>query len=202
MPRGITLSEVEWVLWRVDKKLREIIFMALTRQKKEEVVDEIGRLLSESKLTVVAKYQGTPVKAMQQLRSSAAADGTTLHVVKNRLFKKALGANDIFKGIDTSSLRGQLLYAFNADDEIAPARSLADFAKTNPQIEFVVAISPDGQLLGTDMLKELASLPTKDILRAQLIGTICAPVSSFTNILAGNVRGVLNVLNARVDVLK
>ncbi|MDO8591909.1 MAG: 50S ribosomal protein L10 [bacterium] len=176
--------------------------MALTRQKKEEVVSEIERLLADSKLTVVAKYQGTPVKAMQQLRGTAAVEGTTLHVVKNRLFKKALSTNDSLKGVDTSDFHGQLLYAFNADDEVAPARSLADFARTNPQIEFVAAISSDGQLLGPDLVKDLASLPTKDVLRAQLIGTISAPVSSFVNVLAGNVRGVLNVLNARANGLK
>lgn len=175
--------------------------MALTRQKKEAVIAEIEKLLADSKLTVVAKYQGTSVKAMQQLRASAATDGTTLHVVKNRLFKKALQSSDIFKNIDTAGLHGQLLYAFNSGDEVAPARSLADFAKTNPQIEFVAAISSEGQLLEPDAVKDLASLPTKDVLRAQLIGTIGAPVSSFVNVLAGNVRGVLNVLNARADTL-
>ena len=173
--------------------------MALTRQKKEQVVGDIEKLLASSKLTVIVKYQGTPVKAMQQLRSSAAADGTTLRVVKNRLFKKALGSNDTFKHIDTSDLHGQLLYAFNSDDEVAPARSLADFAKTNPQIEFVAAISSEGQLLGASVVKDLASLPTKDVLRAQLISTISASVSGFVNILSGNLRGFLNVLNAKVE---
>ena len=175
--------------------------MALTREKKESVIGELEKLLSDSKLTVVAKYQGTPVKAMQQLRTSAATDGTTIHVVKNRLFKKALGSSDILKDIDTSDLRGQLLYAFNKEDEVAPARNLADFAKTNPQIEFVAAITSDGQLLGANLVKDLASLPTKDVLRAQLISVISAPVNSFVNVLADNVRGVLNVLNARADAL-
>lgn len=175
--------------------------MALTREKKEQVVGDIERLLAGSKLTVVAKYQGTPVKAMQQLRSSAALDGTTVHVIKNRLFKRALSSNEILNGVDTSGLQGQLLYAFNDIDEVAPARSLADFARTNPQIEFVAAISSSGQLLQTEAVKHLASLPTKPILRAQLIGTIGAPLSGFVNVLAGNVRGVLNVLNARAGTL-
>lgn len=173
--------------------------MARTRQKKEEIVNEIEQLLGSSKLTVVAKYQGTPVKAMQQLRSSAAADGTSLQVVKNRLFIRALGSNDALKDIDTTSLRGQLIYAFNNDDEVAPARNLADFAKTNPQIEFVAGITTDGQLLDVNSIKALASLPTKAVLRAQLIGAISVPVSSFVNVLAGNVRGVLNVLSARAE---
>ncbi len=175
--------------------------MALTREKKEAVVSQIEKLLSDSKLTVVAKYQGTPVKAMQQLRSASAADGTTLHVVKNRLFKKALVSNDILKNVSTADLHGQLLYAFNSDDEVAPARALADFARTNPQIEFVGAITAEGELLEPNVVKDLASLATKDVLRAQLISTIGAPVSGFVSVLAGNVRGVLNVLNARADAL-
>lgn len=175
--------------------------MALTRQKKEQIVGDIEKLLADSKLTVIVKYQGTSVKAMQQLRDNAAAEDTTFHVVKNRLFKKALDSNQNLKHIDTSDFHGQLLYAFNKDDEIAPARSLADFGKTNPQIEFVAAITSDGQLLGSNQVKELASLPTKDILRAQLVGTISAPISGLMNVLAGNMRGVLNVLNARASTL-
>lgn len=175
--------------------------MALTKQKKEEVVSRIEQLLSDSKLTVVAKYQGTPVKAMQQLRGSAATEGTTMHVVKNRLFKKALSNDETLKTIDTGRFVGQLLYAFNSQDEVAPARSLADFAKTNPQIEFVAAITADGQLLEADAIKILASLPTKEVLRAQLVGTIAAPISGFVNVLAGNIRGVLNVLSARADAI-
>lgn len=175
--------------------------MALTRQKKEQVVVDIEKLLADSKMTVVVKYQGTSVKAIQQLRNSAAADGTTLQVVKNRLFKKAIDSNPTLKSVDTSELRGQLLYAFNSQDEVAPARSLADFAKSNPQIEFVAAITSDGQLLGIDLIKDLASLPSKDALRAQLIGTIGAPARGFVSVLAGNVRGVLNVLNARAKAL-
>ncbi len=175
--------------------------MALSREKKEQVVSDIVSLLTDSKLTVVAKYRGTPVKAMQQLRSNAAASGTTLHVIKNRLFKKALSSVEAMKTVDIPDLHGQLLYAFNSDDEVAPAKSLADFAKANPQIEFVAAITAEGQILEASVVKDLASLPTKDVLRAQLIGTISAPVSSFMNVLAGNVRGVLNVLSARVDTL-
>ena len=62
--------------------------MALTREKKEQIVSDIEMLLANSKLTVVAKYQGTPVKALQQLRKNAADEGSELHVIKNRLFKK------------------------------------------------------------------------------------------------------------------
>jgi large subunit ribosomal protein L10 len=175
--------------------------MALSKDEKAEVVESVGELLRGSKLTVFAKYPGTSVKAMQELRSQAKQNGTVIHVVKNRLVKKAMSGIDNLKDIDTGVLSGQLMYAFNADDEVAPAQVLAAFAKNEPQIEFVGAISPDGRVLSADDVKALASLPSKEQLRAQLVGTIAAPLSGFVNIMAGNVRGVLNVLNARAEQL-
>ena len=173
--------------------------MALSKDKKAEVVAEVADLLASSKLTVVARYRGTSVKAMQTLRKDSKQNVTYVRVVKNRLFKKALASNDTFASIDSSAIEGQLLYAFNAEDEVAPAQSLANFAKTEPQIEFVGALTADGQMLAPEDVKALASLPSKDQLRAQLVGTIAAPLSGFVNVMAGNVRGVLNVLNARSE---
>jgi len=113
--------------------------MALSKAKKVEVVAEVSQLLSTSKLTVLAKYSGTSVKALQELRRQAQENGTTISVVKNRLMIKALQANDQFKEVDVSPLTGQLMYAFNPGDEVAPAQVLAKFAKDQPQIEFVGA---------------------------------------------------------------
>jgi large subunit ribosomal protein L10 len=175
--------------------------MALSKEKKAEVVGEVKELLDSSKMTVFAKYSGTTVKSMQQLRSQSKESGTVVKVVKNRLFKQALTQSGKFQGLDFSDLNGQLLYAFNSEDEVAPAQNLANFAKTETQIEFVGGLNADGQLLSAEDIKVLASLPTKDQLRAQLVGTIGAPISGFVNVLVGNVRGVLNVLNARADQL-
>ena len=173
--------------------------MALKKEKKVEVVAKISDLLDSSKLTVIAKYSGTSVKSMQELRRQASENGTTITVVKNRLVKKALSDNERFKSLDLSILNGQLMYAFNPQDEVAPAQVLANFAKQEPQIEFVGALNTDGQLMSVEDVKVLASLPSKDQLRAQLVGTIGAPLSGFVNVLSGNIRGVLNVLGARAD---
>ena len=113
--------------------------MALTKAKKQEVVQEVADLLSGSKMTVIAKYQGTGVKALQTLRRDARANGTKVKVIKNRLVIQALKASDSFKDVDTGILQGMLLYAFNGDDEVAPAQSLHNFAKQNPTLEFVGA---------------------------------------------------------------
>lgn len=175
--------------------------MALTKEKKAEVVAEIGQLLSDSKLTVIAHYSGTPVKSMQKLRGDASEGGSQIRVVKNRLVIKALANVDRFKDLDTSLLIGQLMYAFNSEDEIAPAQALAEFAKNEPQIEFVGALTAEGTMLSADDVKALAALPSKQQLRSILVGTIAAPLSGFANVLSGNVRGVLNVLQARSEQL-
>lgn len=175
--------------------------MALTKEKKNEVVAEVSDLLSASRLTVVAAYQGTTVKAMQELRRQASDNGTSVKVIKNRLVVKAIKDNDALKDIDTSALNGMLMYAFNSEDEVAPAQALATFAKKQPTIKFIGGITADGNFIDADEVKTLASLPSKDQLRAQLVGTIGAPLSGFVNVLSGNVRGVLNVLNARAEQL-
>lgn len=175
--------------------------MALTKEKKNEVVKEVSDLLSTSKMTVVAAYKGTPVKAMQALRRSGRDNGTTLKVVKNRLVIQAMKQTDTLKATDTSMLNGMLLYAFNSDDEAAPAQTLANFAKTQPTLEFVGAFAADGTFMDADDVKAIASLPSKDQLRGMLVGTLAAPLSGFMNVMAGNVRGVMNVLNARAEAL-
>ena len=176
--------------------------MALTREQKKQQIDEVSQLLGSSRMTVMASYQGTTVKALQELRRSAAQNGTTVRVVKNRLFKMAAANLDTLKDTDTSAVNGQLLYAFNSEDEVAPAQTLADFAKKQPQIKLVTALSADGQLLSEQDVKALAALPNKHQLRGMLAGTLAAPLSGFVNTVAGNVRGVLNVLNARAEQVK
>jgi large subunit ribosomal protein L10 len=176
--------------------------MALTKDQKHDIVADVAELLSQSKMTVVASYAGTTVKAMQQLRRDSQEAGTQIRVVKNRLVIKALQQTDRLKGIDTSDLNGQLLYAFNANDEAAPAQALAQFAKTNDNLTFVGGITADGTMLSIDDVKALASLPSKDQLRAQLVGTIAAPLSSFVRVLSGNIQGVLYVLQARAETIQ
>ena len=171
--------------------------MALSKPKKDEVVAEVSDLLSTSKMTVVAKYQGTTVKALQTLRREARGNGTKVKVVKNRLAIKAIQQNNTLKDADTSSLQGMLLYAFNADDEVAPAQILSQFAKTNPTLEFVGAITGEGKFLSADDVKALANLPSKNELIAQVVATLLSPVNDVTNALSGNLHALLDGIEAK-----
>src|SRR3990167_4740816 len=161
--------------------------MALTKEKKAEVVSELTDLLSSSKMTVISAYQGTPVKSLQQLRREARENGTKVKVIKNRLVIKAIKSSDTFKDIDTSVLNGMLLYAFNSEDEVAPAQVIANFAKTQPTLQFVGAINSDGMFIGAEDVKILANLPSKVQLRGILAGTVAAPLSGFINVLTGKI---------------
>lgn len=166
--------------------------MALTKQEKDDVVAEVAELLSTSKMTVVAKFQGTTVKALQTLRKDARENGTRVKVVKNRLVIKALQQNDTLKGVDVSQLEGMLLYAFNAEDEVAPAQSLNAFAKANPTLEFVGAITAEGLFIDADNVKALAGLPSKNQLIAQVVATLLSPIHDVTNALSGNLHALLD----------
>ncbi len=171
--------------------------MALTKIQKNEVIAEVAELLSSSKMTVVAAYQGTPVKAMQELRRQAKENGTQIKVVKNRLVIKALQGNDTFKNADTSGLEGMLLYAFNAEDEVAPAQSLNTFAKSNPNIKFVGAYGADGAFITAEDVKALAELPGKNDLIAQVIATLASPLNDVVSGLSGNLHGLLDGVEAK-----
>ncbi|HEX5744469.1 MAG TPA: 50S ribosomal protein L10 [Candidatus Saccharimonadales bacterium] len=171
--------------------------MPLSKSDKQEVVKEVSDLLAGSKMTVIAKYEGTPVKALQQLRRDAREGGTKVKVVKNRLVIQAIKTTDNVKDVDTGALQGMLLYAFNGDDEVAPAQSLQAFAKKNPSLEFVGAITAEGKFIGADEVKALAALPGKNQMIAGLINTLNAPVQGVMGGLGGNLHGLLQGLEAK-----
>ncbi|HXH26976.1 MAG TPA: 50S ribosomal protein L10 [Candidatus Acidoferrum sp.] len=176
--------------------------MAISRNKKEAVVGSMSELLANAKLTAFAKYEGLTVAELQELRRAATSAGVSVKVAKNRLVRVALQQSASFKDTDKSALKGQLLYAVSSTDEVAPAQLLAQFAKKHEALKLAGGLTADGSILNEADVKALASLPSKDQLRAQLVGTLAAPISGFVNVLAGNVRGVLNVLNARADAIQ
>ncbi len=171
--------------------------MALTKDKKHEVVNEVAELLASSKMTVVAAYQGTPVKAMQTLRRQARDNGTKVRVIKNRLVIKALEQDKTFKDATKEPLQGMLLYAFNSEDEVAPAQVLADFAKNQPTITFIGAYSAEGKFLSSEEVTSLATLPSKSDLIAQVLATLTSPVNDVMGGLSGNLHGLLDGVEAK-----
>jgi large subunit ribosomal protein L10 len=171
--------------------------MALTKIEKNQVISDISDLLKSSKMTVVAKYEGTTVKGLQTLRREARENGTQVRVVKNRLFIQALKGHDTLKAAETSELQGMLLYAFNGEDEVAAAQVLNNFAKENPTLQFVGAYSAEGEFVDADNVKALAGLPGKNQLIAEVIATLLSPVHDVTNALSGDLHGLLDGVSAK-----
>lgn len=171
--------------------------MALTKEKKAQVVEELQTLFADSKMTVVAKYQGVTVKSLQQLRREAKANGTVIKVVKNRLVVKAIANSEALKDTDTSALRDMLLYAFNASDEVASAQVLKGFMKKESNLVFVGAITPDGHFMNVEEVTALASLPGKNQLIAGIISTLNSPVRGVIGGLQSNLHGLLQALEAK-----
>ena len=173
--------------------------MAITRDKKNTLVTELNDLFANAKGSVGAAYTTLSVADMQELRAAARANNVTVKVAKNRLVRVALGASDKFKSADTSLLTGQLVFAFSNEDEVAPAQVIAKFAKTHPALKLVVGFDDTGATLDTATVTALASLPTKDQLRGQLVSVIAAPLSGFLSVANGVQRGLTQVLSQRAE---
>lgn len=171
--------------------------MAISRDKKNALVAEMSETLNASKMTVFAQYQGLSVADVQALRAKAREAGVVIKVVKNRLVRVALSANDTYKNTDTSALSGQLLYAISSEDEVAPAQVLDAFAKTHPALLLVGGFSGEGKTLDTNEVKALAGLPSKEQLIGQVVSQLLSPVNDITNALSGNLHALLDGVEAK-----
>lgn len=165
--------------------------MAISRTKKETLVSELTSLLGDAKMTVFAQYEGLTVADLQELRRAARESGVTIKVVKNRLVRVAMKQNDALKDTPVEALNGQLLYAIGTEDEVAPAQTLATFAKTHDALKMMGAISGEGKLLETAEVQALATLPSKNELIAQVIATLASPVNDVLGALSGNLHALL-----------
>ena len=171
--------------------------MAISRDKKNQLVRELSELFSEAKGTAFAAYQGLSVADMQALRKSAREAGVTIRVVKNRLVRVAMSEADTYKNTDTAALSGQLVYAFSDNDEVLPAKILDDFASKNPALALVGGFSGEGLAISTDEIASLAKLPSKDQLIAEVVSQLLSPVHDTTNALSGNLHALLDGVEAK-----
>ena len=166
--------------------------MAISKDKKQQLVADLNEILSDAKMTVFAKYQGLSVSELQELRHLARENNVKIKVVKNRLVRVAMGEIAVYKDTDTSALEGQLLYAISNDDEVAPAQVLAKFAKEHQALELKGAFSAEGKSLNEQEVVELSKLPSKDQLSGQVVNMLPGTVNDVTNALSGNLHALLD----------
>lgn len=171
--------------------------MAISRDKKQTLVAELTELLENAKGTAFAHYAGLSVADLQSLRKAAREAGVVIKVVKNRLVRVSLSQVKTYKDTDTSTMVGQLVYAISADDEVAPAQVLNNFAKENPALQLAGGISGEGLLLSAEDVKSLAGLPSKNQLIAEVVAQLLSPVHDTVNALSGNLHGLLDGIEAK-----
>ncbi|MCR2747496.1 50S ribosomal protein L10 [Limnobacter parvus] len=153
--------------------------MALNRQEKAAVIEEITSQLAGAQAVVVAEYRGLSVESVTQLRKEARAAGVYLRVLKNTLAKRAIAGTD-FEGL-SDKMVGPLIYGISSDP-VAAAKVLVNFAKTNDKLILTGGALP-GQVMGADGVKALATMPSRDELLSKLLGTMQAPIATFVRTL-------------------
>ena len=154
--------------------------MALTRDKKNQLVADLSDALKDAKMTAFAEYKGLTVADLQELRKEAREAGVVIKVVKNRLVRVALKEIKEYKDTDTSALKGQLVYAISSEDEVAAAQVLGKFAKTHPAMQLAGAFSGEGEAMDAETVTTLSALPSPNQLIGQIVETLLPPVHAFT----------------------
>ena len=146
--------------------------MSLNLEQKQAVVAEIAAQLAKAQAVIVAENRGLPVEAVTGLRAKARKSGLYLRVLKNTLARRAVKGTPFEKLAEQMS--GPLLYGI-AQDPVAGAKVLAEFAKDNELFVIKGGAMPNAVMSGKD-IKALASMPSRAELLAMLAGTLQAPI--------------------------
>lgn len=150
------------------------------RQLKEAKVLEIKEKLEKAQSVVLATYQGLTVEEDTELRKSLREAGVEYKVYKNTLV--TLAAKELGHEGIVEYLEGPVSIAFGYEDATAPARILNDFAKNHKKLELKAGII-DGAIFDQEKVKQLASIPSREVLIAKLLGSIKSPVSNFAYLI-------------------
>lgn len=153
--------------------------MALNRQEKAAVIEELSEKLKDAQAIVVAEYRGLSVESVTKLRQEARSSGVYLRVLKNTLARRAV-AGTPFEAL-SDKMVGPLIYGISADP-VAAAKVLVNFAKSNDKLVLAAGAMP-GQVMDVDGVKALATMPSREELLAKLLGTMQAPIATFVRTL-------------------
>jgi large subunit ribosomal protein L10 len=147
--------------------------LSLNRSEKQAVIDEVTALAAKAQTLVMAEYRGITVADMTRLRSQAREKGVNLSVLKNTLARRAV-AGSAFEVV-SGQMTGPLIYGFSTD-AVAAAKVVSDFAKTNDKL-VIRGGAFAGKALDVNGVKQLANIPSKEVLLAQLCGLLMSPIS-------------------------
>ncbi len=167
--------------------------MAIKKARKDELVEQYSRLLKDSSAVFLTQYGGMTVKEMEALRLKISEAQGQINVTKNTLLRIALEENEIAPPMDL--LNGQVATSFALGEAPTLAKVLVDQAKANDKLKIVGGLLGDRPLTAAE-IEALATLPTLDQLRGQILGLISAPAQGIVSAVTNGVRQVVNVLDA------
>ncbi|QNO14801.1 50S ribosomal protein L10 [Alkalicella caledoniensis] len=163
------------------------------REEKALVVAELKEKFSSVQGAVITDYRGLDVARVTKLRAKLREAGVEYKVIKNTLAKLAIEDSEL--STLSEHLQGPTAVAFGYNDPVAAAKILSDFAKDNKELEIKAGIV-EGKVIDFAGVKALADLPSREVLLAQALAGIQAPVTGFVNVMQGNLRNLAYVLEA------
>ena len=163
-------------------------------QEKVETVEDLKSRLDGVKTVLLAEYRGLTVQQLSDLRKQLKAVSAEYKIVKNRLARLAIASSDL-SGL-TTALTGPTGMVLAKGDPVSVAKTLQTFARTNQALVLKVGVV-EGQLLEPAGLKALADLPSRDALRAQLVGAVQGPLAQLVGLLQAPQRELVYVLEQR-----
>lgn len=156
-----------------------------------ELTDKLGRATS----AIITDYRGLTVKQLEELRTRLRGEGIDYVVVKNTLARRA--AEEAGVGDFSSVLVGPVGLALGYGDLSAPARILNDYFRANRRLPIVAGLV-EKRVLDAEAVRAVADLPSREVLLAQLAGTLQSPLSS----LAGALTSILSTFAATLDAYR
>lgn len=169
--------------------------MALTKQQKEEIINDLKDKVDDQKTMVFVDFTGLGVKDLYNLRENLKEKKSLLKVSKKTLLGVALKDFDPSLAERVRELDGELAIVFGFEDEVSPAKVVFNFSSQNNKLKILGGFF-QGEYIDKDKVVELAKIPTEEELLSRLVGSLSAPISNFANVLNGNIKGLICVLNA------
>lgn len=166
--------------------------MPMTKQQKANLLAELDATLADAKGVVFANYQGLKVAEVQKVRKQLLNEAVKTRVVKNTILRLALRKHNI--AIDESILAKPILLAASKTDEVSAAKTIKGFMKEYEALQIAGGIVDNRFLAASDM-KTLAELPSRDQLRAQVVGLLASPLTGFLRVLKAPMGNLVSVLS-------
>ena len=167
--------------------------MSKAVESKAALVAEIKDKLQNGQSTILVDYAGINVQEVTALRSQLRKAGVEYKVYKNTLIARA--ANELnIEGLEPY-LHGSTAIATSMTDPAAPAKGVSDYIAKAKKMEIKCGVL-DGKVIDAKAVEGLAKMPPKEVVVAQLLGVMNAPIRNFASVLNGTVRGLVVALNA------